>query len=68
MTGVLAVELFEVEADDGPPAFVVNELAMRPHNSGHWSMDGAVTGQFEQHLRAVLDLPLGSPRPHGRGP
>ena len=39
---------------------------MRPHNSGHWSMDGAVTGQFEQHLRAVLDLPLGSPRPHGR--
>jgi 5-(carboxyamino)imidazole ribonucleotide synthase len=36
---------------------------MRPHNSGHWSMDGAVTGQFEQHLRAVLDLPLGSPRP-----
>jgi len=43
----------------------VNELAMRPHNSGHWSMDGAVTGQFEQHLRAVLDLPLGSPRPHG---
>ncbi len=39
---------------------------MRPHNSGHWTMDGAVTGQFEQHLRAVLDLPLGSPRPHGR--
>ena len=65
VTGVLAVELFEVEADDGSPAFVVNELAMRPHNSGHWSMDGAVTGQFEQHLRAVLDLPLGSPRPHG---
>ena len=41
-------------------AYVVNELAMRPHNSGHWSMDGAVTGQFEQHLRAVLDLPLGA--------
>ncbi|PRY55884.1 5-(carboxyamino)imidazole ribonucleotide synthase [Knoellia remsis] len=59
VTGVLAVELFELP--DGE--FVVNELAMRPHNSGHWSMDGAVTGQFEQHLRAVLDLPLGSPRP-----
>ncbi|HET9633263.1 MAG TPA: 5-(carboxyamino)imidazole ribonucleotide synthase, partial [Terrabacter sp.] len=42
VTGVLAVELFEVEGDDGQPAFVVNELAMRPHNSGHWSMDGAV--------------------------
>ena len=40
---------------------LVNELAMRPHNTGHWSMDGAVTGQFENHLRAVLDLPLGSP-------
>ena len=66
VTGVLAVELFEVEDADGSPSFVVNELAMRPHNSGHWSMDGAVTGQFEQHLRAVLDLPLGSPRPHER--
>ncbi|MGO1166160.1 MAG: 5-(carboxyamino)imidazole ribonucleotide synthase [Janibacter sp.] len=59
VTGVMAVELFELE--DG--SVIVNELAMRPHNSGHWSMDGAVTGQFEQHLRAVLDLPLGSPRP-----
>jgi 5-(carboxyamino)imidazole ribonucleotide synthase len=37
---------------------------MRPHNSGHWTIDGAVTSQFEQHLRAVLDLPLGSPRMH----
>jgi 5-(carboxyamino)imidazole ribonucleotide synthase len=63
VTGVLAVELFEVRDAGGGPGFVVNELAMRPHNSGHWSMDGAVTGQFEQHLRAVLDLPLGSPRP-----
>lgn len=62
VTGVMAVELFELE--DG--SVVVNELAMRPHNSGHWSMDGAVTGQFEQHLRAVLDLPLGSP--HAREP
>ena len=66
VTGVLAVEMFEVTAAEGLPSFVVNELAMRPHNSGHWSMDGAVTGQFEQHLRAVLDLPLGSPRPHER--
>ena len=61
VTGVFAVELFELEGG----TFVVNELAMRPHNSGHWSMDGAVTGQFEQHLRAVLDLPLGSPRAVG---
>ncbi len=61
VTGVLAVELFELEGDATGPAYVVNELAMRPHNSGHWSMDGAVTGQFEQHLRAVLDLPLGDP-------
>ena len=56
VVGMLAVELFQVGDD-----IVVNELAMRPHNSGHWSMDGAVTGQFEQHLRAVLGLPLGDP-------
>jgi 5-(carboxyamino)imidazole ribonucleotide synthase len=64
VSGVLAVEMFEVPATEpaGVPAYLVNELAMRPHNSGHWSMDGAVTGQFEQHLRAVLDLPLGDPR------
>lgn len=62
VTGVFAVEMFEVrDPGTGAPAYVVNELAMRPHNSGHWSMDGAVTGQFEQHLRAVLDLPLGAP-------
>ncbi|MEO7061839.1 MAG: 5-(carboxyamino)imidazole ribonucleotide synthase, partial [Lapillicoccus sp.] len=66
VTGVLAVELFEVADDRSGPGFVVNELAMRPHNSGHWSMDGAVTGQFEQHLRAVLDLPLGDPRSRSR--
>ncbi|WP_199178051.1 5-(carboxyamino)imidazole ribonucleotide synthase [Mycobacterium sp. QGD 101] len=53
--GVLAVELFET-VEGG---LLVNELAMRPHNSGHWTMDGAVTSQFEQHLRAVLDYPLG---------
>src|SRR6478752_5043899 len=59
VTGVLAVELFETT--DG--RVLVNELAMRPHNSGHWSIEGAVTSQFEQHLRAVLDLPLGSTEP-----
>ncbi|KAJ1684380.1 hypothetical protein LUZ63_020135 [Rhynchospora breviuscula] len=57
VTGMLAVELFETT--DG--RVLVNELAMRPHNSGHWTQDGAVTSQFENHLRAVLDLPLGSP-------
>jgi 5-(carboxyamino)imidazole ribonucleotide synthase len=54
--GLLAVELFETQAG----GLLVNELAMRPHNSGHWTIDGARTSQFEQHLRAVLDLPLGS--------
>lgn len=60
VTGVLAVELFEVPIADGTSRFVVNELAMRPHNSGHWTIDGSITSQFEQHLRAVLDLPLGA--------
>src|SRR6266545_1800004 len=55
VTGVLAVELFETV--DG--RLVVNELAMRPHNSGHWTIEGARTSQFEQHLRAVLDYPMG---------
>jgi 5-(carboxyamino)imidazole ribonucleotide synthase len=55
VVGVLAVELFETV--DGQ--LLVNELAMRPHNSGHWTMDGSRTSQFEQHLRAVLDYPLG---------
>jgi 5-(carboxyamino)imidazole ribonucleotide synthase len=59
VVGVLAVELFETV--DG--ALLVNELAMRPHNTGHWTMNGAVTSQFEQHLRAVLDYPLGSTAP-----
>ena len=64
VTGVLAVEMFEVAGTGGGPgSVVVNELAMRPHNSGHWTIDGAVTSQFEQHLRAVLDLPLGDPSP-----
>ena len=55
VTGVLAVEMFETA--DG--RVLVNELAMRPHNSGHFSIEGSVTSQFEQHLRAVADLPLG---------
>jgi 5-(carboxyamino)imidazole ribonucleotide synthase len=63
VTGVLAVEMFEVTGPDGMPTVLVNELAMRPHNSGHWTIDGAVTSQFEQHLRAVLDLPLGATEP-----
>ena len=56
VVGVMAVEMF-VKGDD----LYINELAMRPHNSGHWSIEGSVTSQFEQHLRAILDLPLGSP-------
>ena len=59
VTGVLAVEMFVVENEDGAQRLLVNELAMRPHNTGHWTIDGAVTSQFENHLRAVLDLPLG---------
>jgi 5-(carboxyamino)imidazole ribonucleotide synthase len=55
VVGILAVELFETRS-----GLVVNELAMRPHNSGHWTIEGARTSQFEQHLRAVLDYPLGS--------
>ena len=57
VVGVLAVEL--MQRADG--SVVVNELAMRPHNTGHWTIDGAHTSQFENHLRAVLDLPLGDP-------
>ena len=56
VTGLLAVEMFETSG-----GLLVNELAMRPHNCGHWTIEGARTSQFEQHLRAVLDLPLGSP-------
>jgi 5-(carboxyamino)imidazole ribonucleotide synthase len=62
VTGILAVELFETT--DG--RILVNELAMRPHNTGHWTQDGAETSQFENHLRAVMDLPLGSPAPRQR--
>lgn len=62
VTGALAVELFETTDVAGQPEIFVNELAMRPHNTGHWTQDGCVTSQFEQHLRAVLDLPLGAVR------
>ncbi|MBC3185915.1 5-(carboxyamino)imidazole ribonucleotide synthase [Corynebacterium sp. zg-331] len=58
VTGVLAVELFDTGG-----SYWVNELAMRPHNTGHWTQDGSATSQFEQHLRAVLDLPLGDTAP-----
>jgi 5-(carboxyamino)imidazole ribonucleotide synthase len=58
VVGILAVELFETAG-----GLLVNELAMRPHNSAHWTIEGARTSQFEQHLRAVLDYPLGDPSP-----
>lgn len=58
VVGMLAVELFDTGEE-----ILVNELAMRPHNSGHWTIEGATTSQFENHLRAVLDLPLGDPTP-----
>ena len=56
VVGVMAVEMF-VKGEN----LFINELAMRPHNSGHWTIEGSLTSQFEQHLRAVLDLPLGDP-------
>ena len=61
LVGVMAVELFWSEG-----RLLVNEVATRPHNSGHWTIEGAVTSQFENHLRAVLDLPLGSAVPQHR--
>jgi 5-(carboxyamino)imidazole ribonucleotide synthase len=54
LVGVMAVEMF-VKGDQ----LLINELALRPHNSGHWTIEGSITSQFEQHLRAILDLPLG---------
>ena len=63
--GVLAVEMFVVR-DGGEEAVVVNEIAPRVHNSGHWTIEGAVTSQFEQHVRAVCGWPLGSPERLGR--
>jgi len=61
VTGLLAVELFELPGG----RLLVNELAMRPHNSGHWTIEGADTSQFENHLRAILGLPLGATTPLG---
>src|SRR4051794_1719118 len=61
VTGLVAVELFDTDGTAG--GLVVNELAMRPHNSGHWTIEGSRTSQFEQHLRAVLDYPLGATEP-----
>jgi 5-(carboxyamino)imidazole ribonucleotide synthase len=62
--GVLAVEMFVVQADDGP-RLLVNEIAPRVHNSGHWTLDGASISQFEQHIRAIAGWPLGKPVRHG---
>ena len=68
--GVLAVEMFVVEAANDPAGerLVVNEIAPRVHNSGHWTLDGATTSQFEQHMRAVAGWPLGATRRHGASP
>ncbi len=63
--GVIAVEMFVVPDAQGE-RLVVNEIAPRVHNSGHWTLDGAVTSQFEQHMRAVAGMPLGATRRHGR--
>ncbi|HXQ04626.1 MAG TPA: 5-(carboxyamino)imidazole ribonucleotide synthase, partial [Bradyrhizobium sp.] len=63
--GVLAVEMFVVQADDGPKV-LVNEIAPRVHNSGHWTLDGASISQFEQHIRAIAGWPLATPVRRGR--
>jgi 5-(carboxyamino)imidazole ribonucleotide synthase len=62
--GVLTVELFVVQGDGGPK-ILVNEIAPRVHNSGHWTLDGASISQFEQHIRAIAGWPLGKPLRHG---
>jgi 5-(carboxyamino)imidazole ribonucleotide synthase len=62
--GVLAVELFVVQGSGGP-TILVNEIAPRVHNSGHWTLDGASISQFEQHIRAIAGWPLGRPVRHG---
>jgi 5-(carboxyamino)imidazole ribonucleotide synthase len=62
--GVLAVEMFVVSGDNGP-TLLVNEIAPRVHNSGHWTLDGASISQFEQHIRAIAGWPLGKPVRHG---
>ena len=62
--GVLAVEMFVLAEADGPKV-LVNEIAPRVHNSGHWTLDGASISQFEQHIRAIAGWPLGKPVRHG---
>jgi len=62
LIGMIAVEMFITENED----ILVNEIAPRPHNSGHWTMDGAITSQFEQFIRAVCGLPLGNPAAHSK--
>ena len=64
--GVLAVELFVTRDRQGREGLVVNEIAPRVHNSGHWTLDGAETSQFEQHIRAIAGWPLGAPTRRGR--
>ena len=66
LVGVLALELFVAPGPDGAPMLLANEMAPRPHNSGHWTQDGAVTDQFEQLVRAVCGLPLGDTTLTGR--
>lgn len=61
--GVMGVEMFVNDAEND---IIVNEIAPRVHNSGHWTMDGAITSQFEQHIRAICDLPLGPTEPRGK--
>ena len=63
--GVLAVEMFVVPGEDTGPTLLVNEIAPRVHNSGHWTLDGASVSQFEQHIRAIAGWPLGKPVRHG---
>jgi 5-(carboxyamino)imidazole ribonucleotide synthase len=64
--GVIAVELFVARDAANQPVLIVNEIAPRVHNSGHWTLDGALTSQFEQHIRAICGWPLGSTTRHGR--
>jgi 5-(carboxyamino)imidazole ribonucleotide synthase len=64
--GVLAVEMFVAREADGAETLIINELAPRVHNSGHWTIDGAQTSQFEQHVRAIAGWPLGATTRRGR--
>ena len=64
--GVVGIELFDLSADDGEAVLLVNEIAPRVHNTGHWTQDGCVCDQFEQHVRAVMGWPLGPTEAHAR--